>query len=484
MSADTDTPSTNILDPSLKKIPTSKLPPTSIIWPWPAEEIPHSSEDVHISSIPYNQNIRTFSLQAIKSSSNTPSSLLPPPLISASEFIPPPLITHLMRNKRGSALAAKFVDGAEITNMEGVMHTFVVPVVPRCETAGDYCFSFGHRVTPPIAATEKGEHVGEGTKVLMTRSVVMSASIHMDFESSDVMMELCRLRGREVVGRDLNDDAESEWSVLGKEEKQDDEKREEYDESLRRHLVFHLMRERKLPAVGKKWNKVFSLEKALAFLSELISSSTSTPDTIQEKLVNQHVKINSRTLSLEILFATAFHLVRNEFSALEALCTQGYLYTYDPASIFAGAVGAELLNRLWILALKVLAGSNELKNLRIFGFNNYADKPALDLVKTALDNQKHVFVVSKGELFQGTDGRYERGRWITGEGRGDGGRYDVKKWEGANGAMLVIHNNSDAFGQNVETEGMSGSLDGAIGASSSAAGSLERRRKDLLDWVV
>ena len=65
-----------------------------------------------------------------------------------------------MRKKRGSALGEKFVPGAEITNMEGLMHTFVVPVVPRCETAGDYCFSFGHRVTPPIVEQIDGEGSG------------------------------------------------------------------------------------------------------------------------------------------------------------------------------------------------------------------------------------------------------------------------------------------------------------------------------------
>ena len=397
-----------------------------------------------------------------------------------------------MRKKRGSALGEKFVPGAEITNMEGLMHTFVVPVVPRCETAGDYCFSFGHRVTPPIVEQIDGE------KMLMTRAVVMSASIHMDFEMASVMMELCRLKGGEVMGRDLNeknekngDEEEEEWKVLSKEEKQDPELRDMYDEGLRKHMVFNLMRERRLPAVGDKRNTVMSLEKALSFLSSLStdsnSSSSSIPDTssIQEKVVNQFVKINSRILSLEILFASAFHLVRNEFSALEALCPQGYVYTYDPASIFAGVIGAELLNRVWILALKYLAENNRLANLRIVGFNDYADRPALALVKAALKSQGHVVVVSKGELFQGGEGRFEKGVWKewlkTG---GDGGRYDVGRWEGVRGAMLVVHNNSDGFGQNVETEGMGGSLDGAIGASSSAAGSLVRIRGDLLDWVV
>ena len=395
-----------------------------------------------------------------------------------------------MRKKRGSALGEKFVPGAEITNMEGLMHTFVVPVVPRCETSGDYCYSFGHNVTPPIVAQVDGE------KVLMTRSVVMSATIHLDFEMASVMMELCRLKGWEVVGRDLlgrdgEGEGEEEWKVLSKEDKQDPELRDIYDERLRKHMVFHLMRDRRLPAVGDKRNTVMSLEKALAFLSDLIadsdssSSSISGTSSIQEKVVNQFVKINSRTLSLEILFASAFHQVCNEFSALEALCPQGYVYTYDPASIFAGVVGAELLNRVWILALKYLAENNQLTNLRIVGFNNYADRPALGLVKAALKSQEHVVVVSKGELFQGGEGRFEKGVWKERlKNGGDGGKYDVGRWEGLKGAMLVVHNNSDGFGQNVETEGMGGSLDGAIGASSSAAGSLVRTREDLLDWVV
>ena len=62
--------------------------------------------------------------------------------------------------------------------------------------------------------------------------------------------------------------------------------------------------------------------------------------------------------------------------------------------------------------------------------------------------------------------------------------YDPKGIEGGEEAWLVIHNNSDAFGQNIETEGSSGSMDGAIGANSSASATLERRRKDLLDYVI
>ncbi|KAL5323112.1 hypothetical protein ACEPPN_007640 [Leptodophora sp. 'Broadleaf-Isolate-01'] len=462
---------TNSLDAPLKQIPSSKLPSPQIVWPWSEEDVPRSSDNVHISAVPANKSIRTFYLQAIKGGD---TEILPPPVISASEFVPLALVEHLMRRKRGSALGSKFVPGAEITNMEGAMHTFVVPVVPRCETAGDYCFSAGHRATPPIIVNSGGENV------MMTRSVVMSATIHMDFELPTVMLELCRLRNEEVVGKDLN--ADPTFKILTKDGKKIPALREAYDEALRKHMVFHLTTTHRLPALSEPTNKIMTLEKSLSFLEALINDQAHIPD----QLIRRFTQIGTRTISLELLFVAAFQLVRNEFSALEALCPQGYIYTYDPPSIFAQCVDSKLLNRLIILAIKYLSSHNQLTNLRIFGFNDYADPHALGLLKVALANQANMIVVSKGELFQAEDGGFEAGIWKVwkGNGRGNGGRFDVRKWPAARGAMLVVHNNSDGFGQNIETESMSGSLDGAIGATSSAAGSLERGRRDLVDFVV
>ncbi|KAG4430356.1 hypothetical protein IFR05_014160 [Cadophora sp. M221] len=461
---------TNSLDGVLKQIPSSKLPPSQIVWPWSEEDVPRSSDNVHISPVPANASIRSFYLQAVTGGD---TAILPPPMISASEFVPPALVEHLMRKKRGSALGSKFVPGAEITNMEGAMHTFVVPIVPRCETEGDYCFSAGHKATPPITVNSGGKNV------MMTRSVVMSATIHMDFELPTVMLELCRLRNEEVAGKDLNTDPA--FKILSKAEKQIPALREAYDDSLRKHMVFHLTTAHRLPSLSEPANKIMTLEKSLSFLEVLINDSAHIPD----QLVHRFTKVGTRTVSLELLFIAAFQLVRNEFSALEALCPQGYIYTYDPPSIFACYVSPELSNRLIILAIKYLSSHNQLANLRIFGFNDYADPSALQLLQVALANQENVIVVSKIDLFRAEDGRFEAGIWKVGKGKGgNGGRFDVGKWPAAKEAMLVVHNNSDGFGQNLETEFMSGSLDGAIGATSSAAGSLERGRKDLVDFVV
>jgi hypothetical protein len=50
--------------------------------------------------------------------------------------------------------------------------------------------------------------------------------------------------------------------------------------------------------------------------------------------------------------------------------------------------------------------------------------------------------------------------------------------------LLTLILVTDGFGQNIETEWESGSMDGAIGANSSAAASLLRTRKDLLQYQM
>lgn len=289
----------------------------------------------------------------------------------------------------------------------------------------------------------------------------MSASIQMDFENTRVMLRVCRLDKEEVRGVDLL--REKRWHMMDVHEKHDDGKRGRYDEYLRRHMVYHLTREGRLPPRGSVKDRLL-YKDAIHLLELLISSGVD----ITDRVVGRFVELkNDHVVSLELLFNTAVHQVRNEFSALEVLCPSGYVYTYDPASIFASEIGATLLNRLMLAGLRCVSDSSSFANMRIFGFNDYADQGAVALVSRALTNQKHVQVVRKADLF-----------------RGSGGKYDIRHHDKAVGAMLVVHNNSDGFGQNIETEGDFGSLDGAIGCNSSSAASLFRLREDLLDNIL
>jgi hypothetical protein len=419
----------------------------------PASATECRSDELHASPIPAQVGPRKFYLDEVKKG----NLIVPPPLISCSEFVPRKLVELLMRKKKDSALGIKFVANRndEITDMEGAMHTFVTPVIGRCEMVGDYRFNRGHGVTVFGDVDSKDGK----SNVRLTRSVVLSASIQMDFEGHRVLLRVCRLDGKRVVGVDRGSD---DWPIISREDKQNDGLRNTYDEFLRNYMVFHLMGEKSLPG-RKEVKEYMDTEATVGFLDSVILGSGDAKEEMVDKFSELY---NHDIVSLELLFNVALHQVRNEFSALEALCPQGYVYTYDPASIFASQIGAEILNRLMLAAVKYLSGKNQFQNMRIVGLNDYADRGIIGLAKVALEKQTKVRVVSKAALFSRVDGKYDTGDFPE-----------------AQGSALVIHNNSDGFGQNIETEGPFGSLDGAIGSKSSAAGSLERNRPDLLDFV-
>lgn len=371
-----------------------------------------------------------------------------------------------MRKKKSSALGVKWLKGDDITNMEGAMHSFVTPVISRCEMIGDYRYNpafGGHGIDRFGDTVQRSTTDGRQRKYQLTRFVVLSASIQMDFENTRVMLSACMLEASETIGHDLLSD--SAWVILDKKAKQDDKQRQAYDESLRQHMIYHLTEARRLPS-RESVNDLLDIDETI----QLLESFITTPIDNTDKLVGKFTNLDDRQIiSIEILFNAAVQQAKNELAALEVLCPQGYVYTYDPASIFARKIGSKVLNRLMLAALKHLSDHYKFENMRVFGFNRYADRGAMSLLRSALKKQEHVIVTGKQDLFNGAGGAR--------------GLYDVTHIPQARGAILVIHNNSDGFGQNIETEGMTGSLDGAIGSSSSAAASLERNRKDLLDFI-
>jgi hypothetical protein len=341
--------------------------------------------------------------------------------------------------------------------VEGAMHMFVTPIIPRCEVVGDYKYESGHGIIP---FGVKDNPNGEG-KVQLTRSVALSALIQPDFEDTRVMLRVCKLDTTAVIGKDLL----HEWEMYSAAEKGDNRKREAYDDRLRAHMVFHLTSSHHLPPY--KGARPMSTGEAIELLESVIKSNKDVEDRLVDRFMKTHKDL---VISLELLYNSAIQQVINEFSALEALFPQGYVYTYDPPSIFAREIGSQILNRLFLAAVKAVSNHNKFTRMRTFAINDYADKALVSLVLNALATQgsseggSSVRCVAKQDLFKGKGGLY-------------GPTHHEK------GAILVVHNNSDGFGQNIETEGMNGSLDGTMGASSSAAASLERNRKDLLDSI-
>ncbi|KAI0032387.1 hypothetical protein K488DRAFT_85928 [Vararia minispora EC-137] len=381
------------------------------------------SANIVQTEVPSGTLPRDFYLQRYNSAA--------PPYLSYSSFVPRSIVEHLMRDKKDRAISVKFQKGRNdsITNMEGAMHTFLTPVVPVF-LHGDYQYVHGHRMYP----------LPDYKDTQTARIVVLSALVQPDFQDAQVMVQLSRLGQKEFVGAPLPDG----FRPISIQAKQNSEDRLTYDIGLKQHLVTHLTALRCLPPLSAV--SPISVTDAEALLTSMICT-----DTIRR--VNAFVRIDSgAVLSLELLFRAALEQTRNEFRALERLCIRGYVYTFDPPAIFARKISAALLNRLMIGALHALARETTLARLRVYGFNDYDDPAALPLVRRALAPQPVVAVMSKATLL------------------GPNGTYAPP--EGCRDALLVIHNNSDAFGQNIETEQPGGSLDGTIGAYSSAAASL------------
>jgi hypothetical protein len=373
-------------------------------------------------------------------------------VLCSSNFIPHHMITYLMKEKKDSAVSVKYQGGDAITNMEAAFHHFLTPFVPIL-MHGDYHFNGGHGVED-FGLDREGKQ--------RARTVILSGLVQMDFETYDVMFQLTRLGQEAMPGQALC----KGFSIPTTYMKTDPSFRRGYDIRLKMHAVHHLTREGMLPGTNNlpAGSKVLSMEQSITHISNLIQGRTTS-----HELENCFVQSHGALLSLEMILSTSTHQSLNEFRALETKIRpdQGYIYTWDPASIFANKLSPTLLNRIVILGIKMVLNVHgmKLKSMGAFGFNDYADPAAVNLLKTVFRDSaaRHVSIYPKSHLFPAPNYLYRCPNGLAGD---------------ATKSLLVIHNNSDGFGQNIETEGPGGSLDGAVGWNSSAAAGLKRER----DW--
>ncbi|BGP50263.1 hypothetical protein JCM10450v2_006179 [Rhodotorula kratochvilovae] len=388
-------------------------------------------------------------------------STTPPPVIARSPFIPNALVEHLMRNKRDSAITTKYLPGTAITNGEAALHSFVTALVPTT-MCGDYAWQGGHSVIE-LGTTPDARH-------RLGRRVILSTALHQDFEDGQVA-ELFYAVEREVLeGRDIS--AYGPFRVPSVEEKDNNAARASYDLRLKRHAVHHLVRSRVLPALGDLPYPPWSVAQATTLLKRHFATSPSEPTstTVQSRFL---LLASGTVLSLEFLYVSYVASLSNELSKLEALCPAaqgGYAYTFSPPSIFARRLPPEFSTLLVLLALHelVLASSPApapaLPAMRLFALGAHTPALAalLPLARSALPS--HIALLTREQLFPPPGGT-------------------LVLPPSAERAALVLHNNSDAFGQNVQSEQAGGSLDGVLGAWGDASRGLRRERADLCHWV-
>lgn len=374
----------------------------------------------------------------------------PPPLVACSHFVPPPLVAHLMRLKKDSALGVKYRPGDHITNMEAALHTWVTPIA-AIKLLGDYRWAGLHAISlfPSRNAL---------------RRVLLAASVHLDFETPEVWRALCRLpKSRRFVGAPLPPD----FRVLSAEEKMDPALRAPYEAALRAHIVHHVSLNGFIPARSEVPHSMLPLAKAVARVERLVEAAK-TPGEVVAGVRYLFVG-DGLDLCVELMFQALCFQLFNELTVYRNLLPQGCIELYDPPRIFAQMFGGDslLIDRLRILAYKHLALSHPslFDTLRYVAFNDFADPRAVDLLRMAFATV-HTRAVSKAALYLGPEETYSGPP------------------EGEMQLALIIKNNSDAFGQNIETEGPGASLDGVIGSYSDASLSLLRHRTDLLKYII
>lgn len=370
-----------------------------------------------------------------------------PLIISKSPFVSHEMASHLVLHKKSTAIGEKYKAGDVITNMEGALHTFVTPIA-KIKMTGDYCFDpmNGHG-----AVTYPGN----------SRTVVLSAAIHPDFECSkpsEVVMPLIECKDRvPTVGISLENGFEPLSARFSPGTPEFLAALKEHDDALLKHMVYHLRGTHQLPTRQEVADSIVNAHGAQIILEKIIRDGTIT--NVAKELEDLYVTVNGHIVSFEALFMIYYHQIRNELSVLEETLTQGYVYTISPPAIFAKQFGKQnvpLLNRLQVLAFKQLQTQSSFENLQILGFDDYADKGVIPLYQALFPTKE---IVSKNQLFQ------------------DNGLYS-----GTDGYALVEHNNSDAFGNNIATEGPT-SKDGVVGVYSNASLELDPERPDLLDII-
>jgi hypothetical protein len=377
---------------------------------------------------------------------------LMPPWISCSGFVPPAMVEFLMRCKKRTALGVKWTKGDKITNMEGAIHTFVTSI-ELAWLHGEKGYNKGHTFTPYLPSG----------KFRTGRQVLISNMIHQDFETKEVMMEVSALAKNKTT-------LTVDFEIPTTKEKQSDDVRDKYDDCLRRLLVYNLTADGELPSIEKGSPSAMSRSQAKSFLANKVlkGECSDTLGQVRNKFfwMDSKPKKDTPLLSLEILVTTAYHQFRNELDALERICKhQGYTYTFSAPKIFIGEFGITdgLMACIYSAGLKHYLQTTKVQNMRVFQMPEVPGE-WVSMMRAALSVAPEVRVMTKQELYSNKDPPDSYSPPYA-------------------GTMLVLHNCSDGFGQNIQYEVGAGSLDAIIGRFTSAAGSLLNDREDLVSMV-
>lgn len=357
------------------------------------------------------------------------------------------------------------IETHQVTNMEAGGLRTLTTAIAEVEMTGDYTYANKQHSIVPL------EQIGGAQQA---RTVLVSTTVQPDFETGSTVLATCR------VEKDSIQPLEGFPPPITPVDKQDDGKRQEYDNKVKQALVGKLVGKGGLPALKNvPPQEIYTPTQVIGKLEELLKNGAS-PQAIDEAMKHIFVgltyfemdpasptfkEVKTETISGLMFFKMYVESLGAELSALEATCPQGYVYTSDPPSIFASCFSEQTakgiipnptaINRFQMLALKYLClkqgGTTPFPHMKAFAFNNYADNGALAALRLALPADQNGFsrVYAKKDFFP--------------EGK------PYTPLPGMENYALVLHNNSDGYGFNLLTECGIQSMDAIYGRYSNAA---------------
>ncbi len=390
------------------------------------------------------------------------NALFKPIVVTCSSVISPQFMAETTNRLAERAIGQKFedIEGGLLTNGDAELRSYGLAIVETM-LKGDIVYKQGLVCNP----------FGQDG---MVRKVLLSTFIQPDFEKECSTLASFSLSFETIYPQPTCPPLLSEEVLRSKEEDLSQQQIQRHEREIKAYLAYQLNGGRALPSKEECIARAVPLTGDLdldiqlleegavcgdetvvkGLLESLIADPDLTPEGIQEKVSRIYVQVGEEIFPALMLLNKYSKTLEAELVALERTCPQGYVYTFDPPSIFATLFGCNptFLNRFHILALKYMnrKGDCPLNNMRAFAFNDFLDENALALLEK-IGFPPGVTIMNKVALFA-------TGNYVAPPG--------------TEACPLVLHNNSDGYGNNILSEISLGSMDGLFCCESTAGISL------------
>ncbi len=390
-----------------------------------SEGIPTENAFMKVSSRDLKTYSKAFNPTNPRSSfMNEETKSFPPVFIACSHFVGKGMVEHLMRHKKDGLLEGGYRHGDDITPMEATLHLFVTPI------------------TPVLVANDLDSIEGSSFGNSQVRSILLSDTPSLGLNFKSLVLPLVSIKANAFQGALLPED----YEIPSREEKTKHSILKAHEGALKKHVVYHLMRDHKIPASKEVLSRqIFSSSEAISRLNEIIRQGVvKNPLIIRDKFIFLE---SGQLVSLGAILNIYKQQLLAEISLLNKHTPQKYIYTMDHfyGEKSSTLVDPKILSLLHLLAFKEVYNEHSEIFVHFLGARFMQNSELSVLFRNGLPSLSLLDEWEEGSLPEDF--------------------------------ALVMHRDNDVFRQTIETKG------GRLEKYSNAAALLKRDREDLLDHV-